>query len=513
MRSSKQTLGIVSLVCLFFGIAAFALTQRFSLFVVANLGFGLFALVSYLATAREGFGTFLGERSTRYGANAAVYSLLFVGVVVVLNFLAARHFERFDMTEQNVFSLSEQSVNEVRKLEQDLTIQAFVETGKDPALEDLLKTYAAESDRVKWEMIDPDKRPELAQRYNVTAYGTVRIAYGENSTLVNELDEEAITNGILRVTSTTKKTVCLVEGHGEPAGNDSENPKGYQTFRLALESENFDVKSAFLGVLEKAPADCSLLIVASPEKPYLEGELKVLKSYLDGGGRAVFLLEARKGAELAPLLATYGITLGENVVVDQVIRLFQGPALGLEPIVQTYGEHPITQDFTQRTLFPMVRSVELAPEPKPGVQGVSIAKTSNSSWAETDLDALFQKSQAAFDATQDVKGPISIGVAATVNLQEVSGTPGESRIVVFGSHQWVDNKQLNGLYNRDLALNAVNWAVGEDKNIAIRARGIRASRVQLTEDQVSMIFYLSVLVLPELLLLAGITVWARRRNA
>jgi ABC-type uncharacterized transport system involved in gliding motility auxiliary subunit len=87
-----------------------------------------------------------------------------------------------------------------------------------------------------------------------------------------------------------------------------------------------------------------------------------------------------------------------------------------------------------------------------------------------------------------------------------------SRLVAFGSDEFVDNKFLNDFYNRDLMLNSVNWAVGEDKQITIRARSVRASRIQLTSDQVTRIFYLSVLIVPELLLLLGISVWSRRRT-
>jgi ABC-type uncharacterized transport system involved in gliding motility auxiliary subunit len=111
----------------------------------------------------------------------------------------------------------------------------------------------------------------------------------------------------------------------------------------------------------------------------------------------------------------------------------------------------------------------------------------------------------------DRKGPISIGVAATVSTKK-GDKDVQSRLVVFGSTEFVDNKFLNNLYNRDLMLNAVNWAVGEDKQISIRPRSVRASRVALTSDQVTRIFYLSVLILPELLLLVGIAVWNRRRS-
>lgn len=511
MQRTPSSLGIVGLATLFFGAAAYAITQDVGFFVIANVLFGVFALIAYVASARDSLGTFLGERSTKFGANAALYSLLFIGILVMANFLSARHFKRFDTTEAGVYSLSPLSVKYVKELNEDLELQAFVETGRDPAIEELFKSYAGESSHVKYQLIDPDKSPDLAQKYNITNYGTLRVAYGDQSTLVTKGDEESVTNAILKVTHSTKKTLCLIEGHGEPDANDGDKPKGYGQLRTSLESENYTVKSVLLASQEKVPEECSLLVVSAPEKPYLEPEITMLKEYLRGGGRAVFLLAARRSPELGSVLAEYGIHVGNDVVVDQVLRLFQGPALGVEPIAQNYGAHPITEGFTQRTIFPFARSVDAAADKKEGVEVTSIVKTGPASWAETDLASLFDKGQATLDPKADKKGPISIAAAATVSSKQ-GDKDVRSRLVAFGSEEFVDNKFLSNLYNRDLMLNAVNWAVGEDKQISIRPRAVRASRAALTSDQVTLIFYLSVLILPELLLLLGLSVWNRRRS-
>jgi ABC-type uncharacterized transport system involved in gliding motility auxiliary subunit len=511
MRRSQTNLGILGVATLFFGGVAYAITQDFGFFVAANVLFGIFALIAYVASAREGLGTFFGERSTKFGANAALYSLLFIGVLVMVNLITAWHFKRFDTTEQGVYSLSPLSKQYVKALDNDLDLMAFVETGKDQSIEELFKGYGQESNHVKWQIVDPDKSPDLAQKYNITTYGTIRIGYGDQSTLVSKGDEESVTNAIIKVTHSTKKTLCIVEGHGEPDTADNENPKGYGGFHAALESENYNVKTLLLATQEKVPEECNLLIVPAPMKPYLEAEVKLVKDYLEGGGRALFLFAAQRGAELMPVVASYGVQVGNDIVVDQVLRLFQGPALGVEPIAQSYPHHAITEGFTQRTIFPFSRSVDAATDKKPGVEVTSIVKTSASSWAESDLDALFKKGQASLDPNTDRKGPISIAVAASVNAKQ-GDKDVKSRLVVFGSDEFVDNKFLNNFYNRDLALNAVSWAVGEDKQISIRPRSVRASRVQLTSDQVTRIFYLSVLIVPELILLVGIAVWSRRRS-
>ncbi len=512
MARSQTSFGVIGLATLFFGCAAWVITQEISFFVALNILVGLFSLASYLFSAREGLGTFLGERSTKFGANAALYSVLFIGLLVMGNFLAARHFKRIDLTEESVYSLSPQSTKYVKDLAQDLELQAFVETGRDPAIEELLKSYGAASSHVKWLMVDPDKSPDLAQRYNITNYGTIRVAYGEQSTLVSKGDEESITNAIIKVMHSTKKTVCFIEGHGEPEATNTESPKAYGTFRAALESENYETKSVLLATQGKIPDECAVLIVAAGEKPYAEPELKLVKDFIAGGGRAAFLLAARRGAEFVPLLADYGVTVGNDVVVDQVLRLFQGPALGVEPMTQNYGQHSITEGFKDPTVFPFSRSVDAAADKKSeGVQVTSLVKTSPSSWAETDLDALFNKGQAALDPKADRKGPISIAVAVNLTAKK-DDKDVASRLVAFGSDEFVDNKSIGKGFNRDLALNAINWTVGEDKQIAIRPRTVRASRAQMSPQDVTRIFYLSVLILPELLLLAGIAVWSRRRT-
>ena len=88
---------------------------------------------------------------------------------------------------------------------------------------------------------------------------------------------------------------------------------------------------------------------------------------------------------------------------------------------------------------------------------------------------------------------------------------GVARLVVFGNAMFANNQFIGQYFNRDFLLNTANWLVGEEGLISVRARTMRASRVQFTAQQGTLIFYLSLLVLPELLLIAGLAVWWRRR--
>ena len=66
-------------------------------------------------------------------------------------------------------------------------------------------------------MIDPQRRPELAQQYEVTQYGTLVLVSGDDSTRITESTEEGLTNALIRFTGAETKRVYFSTGHGEPA--------------------------------------------------------------------------------------------------------------------------------------------------------------------------------------------------------------------------------------------------------------------------------------------------------
>ena len=486
---------------------------------------------------------------------------------------------------------------------------AFFRENEGLAAERLLEGYAAASDRFSFEMVDPDRRPEMAQQYEVTQYSTMVATFVDETTRITEVSEEALTNALIRLSGTESKRFYFTSGHGEPDLDARETPDGFGQLKSALENEGAEVMPLLLATVPDVPADSALLVIAGPQRPFLESEVATLGRYLDRGGRAWFLIEPRMSAELLPLLADRGIVLGDDVIIDQVMQLFAGPTVGLEPVVNDYGFHPITQEFRQNTLFRMARSVRPAEELPAGVSVTELARTSRNSWAETNLDLLFESGEV--DAEGDDPGPISLAVAVTLAasaldwtapaIDTAPGTSGdadegtdeattededtdeaatadegteeaatadegtdeaatadegtdeaaaadegtdeaavadegtdettaatapettsaadtppldlEGRLVVVGDAEWVSNSRLTLLFNEDLALSMVGWLTGgAEESISIRPRARRASRISLTEAQGWRVFYATVLLLPELVLLCGLTIWWRRRR-
>ncbi len=521
MKKSSQIAGLCGFVLLLFGIVEFLFSREFSLFTIVHLVGGGALLLFSLAFNLGGVWSSLGERSTRYGANAVLYTLVFLGILVLVNIVASTHPVRKDLTEAGLFSLSDQSKKVLDNLKEDVQALAFFQAGKGTPLDDLLKNYANYSSRFTYEFIDPVKNPEKAKKHEVSTTDILVIKCGDRETKIPGVSEEDITNAILKVANPNKKKIRFLTAHGERDTTDEEE-QGYYVAKKALENENYEVLPLELYMIDEVPADTDVLVIASPEKALEKNELEAIDRYIEKGGNALFLMDPGTSPGLGEYLKKWGVKVGNNVVVDQVFRLFYGPSLGVDPVVGNYGTHDITKDFQGQTVFHMARSVDLEKSLPKGVTGVSLAQTSSSSWAETDLDRFFSKSEVA-RTEEDLSGPVSLAVALNIEAKEplVADQPDEekaevdkgkeARLVVFGDAAFIDNEHIRKMYNVDLFLNTVNWLAEEEALISIRPKTTRGSRVLMTPKETQDIFYMSVLILPETLLLFGLAVWWRRR--
>jgi ABC-type uncharacterized transport system involved in gliding motility auxiliary subunit len=522
MKRSSALSGLIGLVLFSFGVLAYVFTSgSFArLFAGVNLIFGVISLIGWAVSIRGSVGTITGHRATRYGANAAVYTLAFVGALIAINYLGTRYHAQYDLTASKAFSLSPQSLQVVRRLKQPVKFYGFVEGGHDPVAESLYQEYAYASPKVSYELVDPNRHPELAERYKVATMNTTHIQYGgENGqgTNVTEMTEEALTNGLVKLTRSVSKTVCFTSGEGEPDTNEATDPNGFGAFRTALQGESYDVKAVNLVTENSVPNDCTVLVVAGPTRPLVPHAIDAITQYLKNGGRALVMLRPPRPDQsidetaLVNMVKQWGVVAGSNVVVDQVVRLFAGPALGLDPLVKTYNPHPITTNFDKQTVFPMVRTVDPMTGLPPGLSVTALALTSDTSWAETDLEGIFKRQTAAF-TPKDRKGPVPVADAVSAQLALLKYGQGEARLVVFGDTEFANNQNLGNFFNRDFIMNSVDWLAGESNSITIRPRSLRASRFNLTTAEFYDVFVLSVLLLPEMLLIIGIAVWWERRN-
>ena len=476
---------------------------------------------------RRSFRQSLNLRTLKYGSHASLFTLIVLAVLVILYTVVVNHQQRFDVTRAKRFTLATQSIKLVQNLPQPIKVLGFFkrEDRERSQFEDLLKQYTYHTDKLTYELVDPDREPGIAKRYNVTSYNTVVVASSTKDEKVLRLEEEAITNAILKVTRDTKKVVYFVTGHGELAISNTERT-GYSVAKRSLEEQNYEVKELPLAQYEQLPDDAAVVVVAGPRKDFLEPELHALTAYLEHSGHLLLMLENDGTPALWAFVQRYGLEVGNDVVIETnaVSRLIGGDYR--VPAVTAYEQHPITKDLEGiMTIFPIVRSISVAKDLPAGVSAQALASTSPQSWAETDLKAL-QEGQLTFDEGVDRRGPISIAAVATLSAPPAAAdsnatipaetkaekAPRAARLVAFGDVDFASNNYIALQGNGDLFLNTVSWLAEEEELIAIRPReGGGSGPVIVTAAQQPLLFWLPVVFLPLAVFGCGTLVFVRRR--
>ncbi|MBI5584645.1 MAG: Gldg family protein [Deltaproteobacteria bacterium] len=385
--------------------------------------------------------------------------------------------------------------------------------------QDLLDLYTQANPRIRYQFIDPDRQPALAQQYGIRNYGSLVLESAGRTQNANTADEEGVTNALLRLKQQKAKKVVFSTGHGERSSQEAQR-EGLSLARGLLEKENYQVEEVNLLAGAGLPADTAVLVIAGPRKPFFPQEVADLKKYLAGGGHILLLLEPFQDAGLKDWLTALGITPEADILIDRVSRAFGGDFL--IPLAGEYGKHPITQKFNVQTFFPTARSLTLTASPLPGMTFDVLVKSSKASWGETNRTRM-EKGEAAFDSGQDKPGPLVLAALATIGSAEPGhpplaakseeNKPKPGRLALFGDSDFASNGYFNLAGNGDLFLNTVNFLTEETQLIAIRPAKSPIKPLSLTATQGQVLFWVPMILLPLALIMAGVIVWQKRKKA
>ncbi len=532
MSRFTQFLGVVGLVLFLFGVTTYLLPIGEG---------GLFAMIHTIAGATLLFYFFLRgglmligaatlKRAAGYGASLTIYSALFFGLLILANYFFFRHDPLyFDSTEQKVFTLAPQTQKLLSGLKDEVVIRAFYVGGEVPEeVEGLLDRLSRASDKLSWQVVDPEKSPRLTERLGVNERDTLHFSFATGDStreakVVREIAEQDVANAILKLTRGGSKTVYYVFGHGE-SNLEEKKEAGYLFLKEAIQGENVQVKQLILGQHEAIPPDAAAVLVMAPRRPLLPIEHKLLSEYFAKGGSGLLVTEPNTVRDVAKLAAPYGIVVGDDIVLSQELRLLEGQVVGVQPVVNTYSSHPAVAGFTQSTVFSTVSSVRRAEEVPPGATVEEIAFTPQNSWVSTDLANIFGEAPEVVMPSEDQKYSVPIAAAYEAPVPEGAKDPENSeqagekdeprkhRLLVIGDADFVANINIRQLFNRDFFLNSLNWVLGEQEQVSIRARTLRRSTTLISNDQFQKIFLVGGILIPELLLLWGLAIWWFRRG-
>lgn len=453
----------------------------------------------------------LKSRQTKYGAYAGVYTIIVIAVLATANWLGNRHNKSFDATSSKRYSLSDQTIKVVSGLKQDITISYFDENTAFGRAKDLLDRYDTLSTKLTIEYIDPYKKPALAKQYGVRTTGTVLVRGAAKTQEARSLTEEEVTSALIRVLKTGERVACFTTGAGEPTIDES-TQTSYSGAKEYLEKNNYKAQPVNLLETPEIPKECSIVVLAGPKVDYPQPVVDKVKAFVEGGGRALFMLgppleigkeRVSENKALTDLIASWGVTLNRDLILD---RSGVGGLYGLGPevaLASRYESHAIVREMKgTATAFALARSLEVKSADKASAE--KLVNTSQNSVSIADL----KPKGGEIDPSKGRQDSFTVAAAGTYRTGQANN---DGRFVVVGSADWASNYVFRFAGNRDLFLNMMNWLSNDEDLISIRPKDPEDRRIQLTRNQMTLVRTVSQFVLPLIVILAGMMVWWRRR--
>lgn len=494
------------------------------------------------------------ERMLQHVAiNASTFFL--IAIIVMANYLAFRHYARFDWTSQGVFTLSPKSVSVVKALDKDVDIYVFMSQGEQSydTTDELLARYKAASTYVKVHHVDPDRQASefklLAQRFGVAKgmleTGETRadvaavVAIGDKNWHISRDDlvssdfgipgedgeqesvslkaEQAMTGAIVQVTSGRPTKVCATRGHGEWSLDDTAE-RTLSGLTTALKHDNVEWQVFDTFGQKAVPKECDAVFVAGPLRAFSEAEAKLLLDYVRGGGNLLLALDpvlerdqvSETGFE-APL-RDLGIRLDRSLVIELDKQRLLTPNAA-EFAITEFGDHITTRPLQHAAHVFMVLARSVSPEGSdPNVE--ILMRTSDSAFGETAIADVKQDSEPK-RGSEDIAGPVSVAVATQVgkNPDDTKKQTG-GRLIVVGDSDFLQAPLLESpeLANFQLASAWIGWLTERPALIEIPPKKVKTGNIAFTqEDLWALLFRVAVLV-PGAAFILGFAVWLNRRS-
>ena len=476
-----------------------------------------------------------GTKSFRAGGYSAAAVAIIVAIAVAVNLVVSAlptTKTELDFTENNIYSLSDQTKRIVTSLDKDVTLYLLATTGnEDSYITGLLERYKDLSSHIKIETVDPVEYPTFASAYtSETVYQNSVIAVcGDRSRYVSYYDiyeqveseyydtyyyyvyyygytqyydylydwvfsgENAFTSAISYVTSETLPMAYFLTGHGEDEWSES--------LLASLEADNFAYDTFNFIHEEGVPEDADIVIINYPENDISSDEADALISYLDEGGNIVMCLQYVQDDALENInrvMNYMGMNLVEGIVIEgNSDNYYRYPYTMLPNI----GSHEITSALVSDgayIIYPIAMGIEHTED-----IGTYTALLTSSDEAFSKVAGYGMNTYEKEEG--DLEGPFDL--AACVK-------DGQAHMAVFTSAQFVNDSanQLVSGSNYDLLLNSLSWMVDMEDKISIRYKSLESSTLTVSAADRNTWSIVLIGVIPATLILIGVVIMIRRKH-
>jgi gliding-associated putative ABC transporter substrate-binding component GldG len=518
----------------------------------------------------------MSRKSTK--TQTLIRAAFILAILILVNIVSVRLFGRLDFTEKQLFTLSEASRNLVGSLDDKLTIRAyFTEDLPSPynnhrrTVLDQLNEYKAYSGgNLQYEFINPtgEEGEREAQQQGVApvqvqvvkedkfeakrAYLGLVFLYEDRKEVIPVVQnmgslEYDISATIKRLTTTTRKKIGFLTGHGEPGLQELQRVQ-------QLVGQQYELAVVNPGTEASIPEEIAALVVMAPKGPIPALHRYKIDQYIMRGGKAAFLLnrvdadlQQRLGRELNlemdDLLEAYGLRLNADLVRDtrcaniSIVQQSFGFTIQsqvpfpLLPLVSNFNtENMMVKDLKGLVMF-FASSVDTAGTGSRGLTGDILIRSSSESGRVKNvfmINPLMEYTPAEFPekeiplaavvsgrftstfASKEV--PVDTTSGAVAPAGEKLTTSPETRVVLVGDGDLVRDQYLGNTDNLTFFANMIDYLVDDAGLITIRSKDVTLPPLeQVSEGTRNMLKYGNLVLAPLLVLGYGFFRWRIRK--
>lgn len=512
-------------------------------------------------------------KKLKNGSYTAILTVIVIVAAIIINLIVGQLPEairEFDMTDTQIYSISDTSKNFLADLEDEITLYVIADPGTlDSRIEKFVNRYAALSNKVTVELVDPILHPatvtelggeensilvscEQTGKTQTISFDDIIVQdldyssyyyYGTTSYTETEFDGEGqLTSAIATVTSEVSKKIYTLEGHNEyPLSTGASD---------LLDKNGMEVDSVNLLLDGGIPEDCDLLLCYAPGSDLSSDEYVQIMNYMNQGGN--FLLIAGTQGKSLPnfekLLESYGLQFAnEQAYLADTQRYYANNPYYIFPVNQVSSE--IMTGLTSDDLCLVVDATGLLEldETPDGVSVSSFLTTSSGGTLVTEdsqengtyiigasatkeaVPELITEEGSLVSETGDVdeKPALDDSVDSTEeSFEEETSEENEeeteeqteetdesetvlSKLVVISAPSIISD-QITDVSNLDVFMNAVSWNFDDVTVVSVEAKSLEASYNTIYNGGIYSVVYIAII--PVALVVIGLFVWMRRRK-
>ena len=476
------------------------------------------------------------KRRYKIGALAALSTILVIAAVLVVNYLVGYLSDRFvleiDMTETNLYEISDETAQTLRNLKEPVTIHVMCpETTYESdsqlnQIREVLRRYEILSEgNVTVNYIDPYSNPQLYEQYNalgdistgdlivesarryrhLTPSNLYTLQTGDdgNTYIVGLRAEQRLTSAILYVVSENVPKAAYITGHGETTSLDS--------FETVLTNSNYEIETiSIMAEGEEIPEDVTLLIISQPTADYTDAEIDKIDAFLNAGGNAIISYASNTPTleNLERYFEEWGVSFSNELIFDNNRNLAGYPYYLLPEIVSVEG---LTDSLPTNTsvCMPSCRPINTLFETN-GWRGTQVLMQSSSSSYGKSLD---EQIDALEQAEDDTSGPFNVMVMAYQTNVD-SNLNQTNSYVLFTNASFLADSTLDSdaFLNSTYLLSLMNFISEDEDAVIIADKEYSDTTLVISGWQTSVLFWLLIVIIPVGTLAIGLFVWARRRH-